>query len=549
MIDSNLEPSRNSEPYDLRGNGVVYTPLPVTQVVVAQAMAKLDASRPKTVLEPSCGDGSFIRTLSDHSVFDLYALDKDDAAISKCESEFGDVSLFCGDFFQDFPDCWPTSFDLIVGNPPYVSWHRCDARTRALLDKICDDFGYEHRFLKNAWAGFVVKATMKLSENGVLAFVIPYEFLTVSYGKHLRDWMERQFSSIDIYIPNEKAFKLIDQDAVTIIAAKGKDTCKTTLHRVSSLAADIIQSSCQVSSGGSKSSPLGMKGFLIDADALDLIHKLEQRCPPVSDFCESAAGTVTAANDFFILSRDDVALYKLKRWARPIIKKSSFLGDTVDFSMENFEDIDGSGKACYLLDFGKLKADKLPKAVERYLAIGEEQGIHQRYKCRHRTDWFKVPVVTENEGFFFKRSHVVPRLCVNSYGALATDSAYHIRMKPGESVHDLCASFYNSLTLLFAEIEGRFYGGGVLELTPNEFRRLPLPRSKFSLSEFSKFQGKFSLSDHGKSAIQQSNSRLRSLLQMTANEVAIVENARQILQLHRLRHGGKGSLAPRPLSQ
>lgn len=547
MTDSNLEPLRNSDPYDLRDNGVVYTPLPVTQVVVAQAMEKLESSKHKTVLEPSCGDGSFIRTLLNYPSVDLYALDKDEAAIAKCETEFSDVSLLSGDFFEGFPDHWPKLFDLIIGNPPYVSWHRCDAETRGLLDRICDDFDYEHRFLKNAWAGFIVKATMKLSERGVLAFVIPYEFLTVSYGKHLRDWMERQFSTIDIYIPNEKAFKSIDQDAVTVIASKGKDPCKTTLHRVSSLETDEVQSSCQVSSGGSKTSPLAMKGFLIDPDALSLIHKIEQRCQRVSDFCESAAGTVTAANDYFILSRADVALHKLKRWTRPIIKKSSFLGDTVDFAIENFEDIDGAGKACYLLDFSKLKADNLPKAVERYLAIGEEQGLHLRYKCRHRTDWFKVPVVSENDGFFFKRSHVVPRLCVNSCGALATDSAYHIRMNPGESVHDLCASFYNSLSLLFAEIEGRFYGGGVLELTPNEFRRLPLPQSKFSPSEFAKFQGKFGLSDHGRSAIRFSNTRLRSLLQMTDAEVEVLENARQILQIHRLRHGGKGNVAPRQL--
>ena len=59
-----------------------------------------------------------------------------------------------------------------------------------------------------------------------------------------------------------------------------------------------------------------------------------------------------------------------------------------------------------------------------------------------------------------------------------TDTAYHIRMQDKWNVKDLCFSFYNSLTLLFAEIEGRFYGGGVLELTPEEFRGLPLAMLK-----------------------------------------------------------------------
>lgn len=34
------------------------------------------------------------------------------------------------------------------------------------------------------------------------------------------------------------------------------------------------------------------------------------------------------------------------------------------------------------------------------------------------------------------------------------------------------ASFHNSFTLLWAEIEGRSFGGGVLELVPSEVGRL-----------------------------------------------------------------------------
>jgi adenine-specific DNA-methyltransferase len=349
--------------------------------------------------------------------------------------------------------------------------------------------------------------------------------------------MEEQFSSIDIFVPDEKAFKSIDQDAVTIIAAKGDHECKTTLHRVTSLAANEAQSSCTVSSSTAKSSSVAMKGFLLDSDTLELIHKLNQKIDRVSDYCDNAAGTVTAANDFFILSRSDVVRHKLKRWCRPIIKKSGFLEDTVDFTHDSFEAIESSGKACYLLDFSKLDAERLPKAVERYIAIGEEQELHLRYKCRHRTDWFKVPVVAQNEGFFFKRSHVVPRLCVNTHGVLATDSAYHIRMHPERSIRDLCGSFYNSFSLLFAEIEGRFYGGGVLELTPNEFRKLPLPLSEFSTKDFAAFQSKFTLSDRGEAAIRFSNRRLKLGLQLSCEDLTLLESARQVLQKHRLRHG------------
>ena len=44
-----------------------------------------------------------------------------------------------------------------------------------------------------------------------------------------------------------------------------------------------------------------------------------------------------------------------------------------------------------------------------------------------------------------------------------------------ERAQDLTFSFLNSLTFLFAEMLGRHYGGGVLELVPSEIERLPIP--------------------------------------------------------------------------
>ena len=81
-----------------------------------------------------------------------------------------------------------------------------------------------------------------------------------------------------------------------------------------------------------------------------------------------------------------------------------------------------------------------------------------------------------------KRSHNVPRLILNKAGAYTTDTAYRIR---SEIAPDrLVASFLNPLTALSAELEGRHYGGGVLELVPSEIEKLlvPLSSSEFNLA-------------------------------------------------------------------
>jgi adenine-specific DNA-methyltransferase len=78
-------------------------------------------------------------------------------------------------------------------------------------------------------------------------------------------------------------------------------------------------------------------------------------------------------------------------------------------------------------------------------------------------------------------------MAVNESNSYVTDAFYRIRMKDGNKINDLVFSFYNTLTLIFAELEGRYYGGGVLELTPNEYKNLSIPYcKKIKVSAFNK---------------------------------------------------------------
>ena len=76
---------------------------------------------------------------------------------------------------------------------------------------------------------------------------------------------------------------------------------------------------------------------------------------------------------------------------------------------------------------------------------------------------------------FYKRYDEIPRLIVNSCDICTTDIAYNIEVKSEYDIESVGFCFYNSLTLLLCELNGRFYGGGVIELTPNEFRKVKIP--------------------------------------------------------------------------
>jgi hypothetical protein len=80
----------------------------------------------------------------------------------------------------------------------------------------------------------------------------------------------------------------------------------------------------------------------------------------------------------------------------------------------------------------------------------------------------------------FKRASNYTRLIVNECQAYTTDTVYRIHQLDDSnncSPAQLAFSFFNSLTFLSCELEGRFYGGGVLELVPSEVEETILPLS------------------------------------------------------------------------
>ncbi len=74
-----------------------------------------------------------------------------------------------------------------------------------------------------------------------------------------------------------------------------------------------------------------------------------------------------------------------------------------------------------------------------------------------------------------RQIHNYPKIILNEADATCTDTIHRVRLRNGTPAKIVAASFLNSLTFAFSEITGRSYGGGVLELEPNEAEKLPLP--------------------------------------------------------------------------
>jgi adenine-specific DNA methylase len=114
-------------------------------------------------------------------------------------------------------------------------------------------------------------------------------------------------------------------------------------------------------------------------------------------------------------------------------------------------------------------------AVVAHIDAGEAAGVHTGYKCSIRKPWWSTPSLWIPDLFMLRQIHLAPRLTVNAAGATSTDTVHRVRLGPGVDPAALAAVFHNSATFAFAEIMGRSYGGGILELEPREAEELPIP--------------------------------------------------------------------------
>jgi hypothetical protein len=117
------------------------------------------------------------------------------------------------------------------------------------------------------------------------------------------------------------------------------------------------------------------------------------------------------------------------------------------------------------------------RRVREHLAEGEELGFHKRYKCRIRDPWWELPIPSAGPPDLLLTycSSEHPRLAQNAANVLTTNTIHGVRLGASADPEALAAGFYNSLTLLSAELMGRSYGGGVLKLEPTEAEALLIP--------------------------------------------------------------------------
>jgi adenine-specific DNA-methyltransferase len=475
----------NESEQKLRGG--YYTPLDLAVYITRWSLG----NDPKTLLEPSCGDGIFVKALSEvgfSSSFSFAGFEilKTEAvkARDRCRNlpDF-DWSIreedFLGWAINQMASC-QTKFEAVVGNPPFIRYQYLPKESQQKAEAIFKLLRLPFTKHTNAWVPFVLASIALLKPGGRLGMILPSEIIHVAHAQSLRTYLGTTCSRLLIIDPEEIWFEGTLQGAVILLAEK-KQTLENSdgigIVRVSgreflnSDPAELFDSAVRMN--GKTVSGKWTWALLTESERELLDGICEQS--DVHRFDQIAkvdVGIVTGANKFFLVSDKTVEEFRLETFAHPMFGRSEHCPGVI-YDEQQHEENRRVGNPTNFLWF-KDSETVINKDAREYILLGERQKLHIRYKCRIRKPWYTVPSVYAARIGMLKRAHDAPRLIYNKLEAYTTDTAYRIEAK-GISPEKLIYCFLNALTALSAELEGRHYGGGVLELVPTEIEKLIVP--------------------------------------------------------------------------
>lgn len=481
--------------------GQYNTPTDAAKIIVSWAIRRSD----ERILEPSFGACGFLEAAanqlnllgSDEPTRNLFGCDVDKDVFAEYltpKLRPNQVSHF---LHRDFLSTEPADFDgelfdVVVGNPPYVSYHNMPATVRRVAERSIDRLGVELRPKASLWAYFLLHATSFLRMGGRMAWILPSSFLFADYSDQIKRHIASSFERTIIVQLGQRLFLSEGTEEMSaILLAENKRPEDIEMNQVEFEYADTLSGLGLVidSLQRRQGIPVPLNGrftaTLMSEETSRSMKALEAAVQVVSlgEVAHVGIGIVTGANEFFIVDQVTADRNNLPQTClRPILSKFSMAAGLAltcnDLNMARFEN-----RKCLLVDTAHPDLELRGSALRTYLASMPrlQRRTVKTFKKRelwHHPDDGRIP-----DAFFPYMYHHGPHIILNEAQTTSTNTIHRVYFKDllenrgvtNDIWHKVCAiSILSTYSQLSGEQEGRSYGAGVLKHEPSEACRIRL---------------------------------------------------------------------------
>tara|TARA_A100001015_G_scaffold317217_1_gene433583 strand:+ start:2365 stop:4485 length:2121 start_codon:yes stop_codon:yes gene_type:complete len=203
-LSINLTKKINSK--EKKKNGIYFTPKNI--IIDMIEVCKKNKKKVNRILEPCCGSCQVINELDKvYENIEIDGIEYNNIIFDEIkELNYKNKVNFINTDYLKYNS--GNKYDLIIGNPPYF-----------VISKKSVESEYYNYFngRPNIFVLFIIKAMKELSKNGILAFVLPKNFLNCNYYNKIRIFINEHFKILDI--KDHSDVKYIDtcQDTITMI--------------------------------------------------------------------------------------------------------------------------------------------------------------------------------------------------------------------------------------------------------------------------------------------------------------------------------------------
>lgn len=473
--------------------GQYFTPYPVAKRMTEWALEVFEKAHPH-ILEPACGTGVFFKAIKDlgGKPKSIVACEIDKTYVNILsdllfKSGFNNTFLLADSYFSICGDNearpFYEPFDIIIGNPPFISHLGPNRDYKTYGKKICEELNVPFSKMMNIWTFFVLGALLDLSSHGKMAFIVPTEIINGTYANPVRTILTFKGCRVMLVAPQESIFPDTQQSTLVMLVEAGGNDFSLHYAPVKNIADTNLIDLWRTDKYKTAIKTSSWQRCVIPPAAVDVLRQAEAN-PFVKKLSELASVSVpptSGANKFFTVNKSTIARYHLEDYALPAFTSPTQCPGIL-YEQHDWDSDAEADKKVFLLMFDDKAIDHM--GALQYIAENGP-GLAFRYKCKVRKPfWWKLPTYQIAPVFLPRRfGKNVKMIRCWAKAVLPLDRVMCVRMHgqfdnsdtPNQAIDKLVLAFLNPLTMLSAELNGKKFGGGALELTPGSASDLLIP--------------------------------------------------------------------------
>ena len=508
--------------------GQYYTPPPIVELITEMCIT----SPNNRVLDPACGSGGFLvkayhklkdlkrkenpfadeNRLHEEILNQLYGIDINpfpamlssiNLAIRNLRVPSRHINIVVSDFFKVKPSTGIIpQVDVVVTNPPYTRQEEMEYKEQIREEALTYLDGSKIQLDARAgiYAYFFTHSTKFLKEHGMMGQITSDTWLDVGYGEDLKRFFLDHFKIHAIIWYDVRAFeKALVGTCITILEKEdeSKEERENNLVKFvrikKAMPTEEIVRRIETAIENYEDEYIGITvkkqkelkpeekwGRLLRAPIICFKLLSNPKMISLKEIADVRRGYTTGANEFFYLDKERIKLWGIEnQFLEPVL--TSPKGIKVKIERCDISDwiliVDMPKEQ--LASYNVLKYIEYGENVEVRVRGGKDAGkVIKGYQnlstTKSRKIWYDVsrrePAPLLLSCKIWERFIVV----LNEAKAQADKAFYEIRPKNLKDINVLAGILNSSLTALMAELYGRFYGGGVLELEIYECKELPV---------------------------------------------------------------------------